>query len=513
MKQQRLITECPACKARFQVTAGQLKIAHGKVRCGTCLEVFNAELCKVPEPKQAATLPVQDAPQAKPASAPDQPARRPAIPKAFIPAKKTAPEQAPTELASTELAPTRQAPTKQTAAIDLDKPVHILFNGTQNSSQETTSAHRSAPKARQTASHKQSFPDPDLPVSLHIKQATPKTSAPQKPATNKPTQQHGANKAALQNGRKRTEQIQTQAIQHKPLQVNSSDGVSAAPSINQTQHTLAKHISDAQPAENTQSERIRQALHQHQTSYQAREKDHDYLNPAEKKLQELLRNASNPLTATDREPEPSVTEEPLLPPHSSILALHPDTENKDADFVPQQTEPVMIRATHRAPGKTITLSLIILLALSGLLLQFLWFERNNLIRQPALTTLYKPVCELIDCRLTVPDDVPDVKTEQLIVQEHKEYQGVLKISMLLQNQATFEQPFPAIELAFSDRNGSIINRRTFQPAEYLNSATLNPAKMPLEHSIQVHFDVLDPGRAAVGYEVSLRPSSLTDRRL
>ena len=35
-----LITECPNCKTRFRVTAEQLDVAHGRVRCGACLAVF-----------------------------------------------------------------------------------------------------------------------------------------------------------------------------------------------------------------------------------------------------------------------------------------------------------------------------------------------------------------------------------------------------------------------------------------------------------------------------------------
>lgn len=37
-----IITECPICSTRFQVTSGQLEMAHGQVRCGECLTVFNA---------------------------------------------------------------------------------------------------------------------------------------------------------------------------------------------------------------------------------------------------------------------------------------------------------------------------------------------------------------------------------------------------------------------------------------------------------------------------------------
>ena len=37
---QPLISECPACRTRFQVTEEQLSAAEGRVRCGACLTVF-----------------------------------------------------------------------------------------------------------------------------------------------------------------------------------------------------------------------------------------------------------------------------------------------------------------------------------------------------------------------------------------------------------------------------------------------------------------------------------------
>ena len=36
------ITRCPNCETTFRVTSSQLSVADGKVRCGTCLRVFNA---------------------------------------------------------------------------------------------------------------------------------------------------------------------------------------------------------------------------------------------------------------------------------------------------------------------------------------------------------------------------------------------------------------------------------------------------------------------------------------
>ncbi len=36
------ITQCPHCSTRFRVSRSQLRAAHGTVRCGACMEVFNA---------------------------------------------------------------------------------------------------------------------------------------------------------------------------------------------------------------------------------------------------------------------------------------------------------------------------------------------------------------------------------------------------------------------------------------------------------------------------------------
>lgn len=42
MTQSSLQTQCPKCRTRFRVTDEQLGIAKGKVRCGHCMDVFNA---------------------------------------------------------------------------------------------------------------------------------------------------------------------------------------------------------------------------------------------------------------------------------------------------------------------------------------------------------------------------------------------------------------------------------------------------------------------------------------
>jgi len=37
-----LITQCPGCETSFKVTQAQLDAAKGAVRCGACLQIFQA---------------------------------------------------------------------------------------------------------------------------------------------------------------------------------------------------------------------------------------------------------------------------------------------------------------------------------------------------------------------------------------------------------------------------------------------------------------------------------------
>lgn len=52
-----LLTRCPHCDTRFRVTDEQLGIAKGKVRCGSCMEVFNAIDNREPEKQEGPAKP------------------------------------------------------------------------------------------------------------------------------------------------------------------------------------------------------------------------------------------------------------------------------------------------------------------------------------------------------------------------------------------------------------------------------------------------------------------------
>ena len=102
------VTQCPHCQTRFRVSHAQLSVARGVVRCGSCLQVFNAarQLLEQRAAKENAT----SRPAAKPATAP-----------APAPAATPKPEQPPAPAPTPAAAPPQRAISqKQWSAAEMD---------------------------------------------------------------------------------------------------------------------------------------------------------------------------------------------------------------------------------------------------------------------------------------------------------------------------------------------------------------------------------------------------------
>ena len=65
-------------------------------------------------------------------------------------------------------------------------------------------------------------------------------------------------------------------------------------------------------------------------------------------------------------------------------------------------------------------------------------------------------------------DIAKIKSSNLVVRSHPEFNGALVVDAIIYNRAPFSQPFPLLELRFADLNGHLIASRRFKPGEYLN---------------------------------------------
>ncbi len=150
-------------------------------------------------------------------------------------------------------------------------------------------------------------------------------------------------------------------------------------------------------------------------------------------------------------------------------------------------------------------TLLFLLNLSLLLVllaQASWFHYEKLVKYPKASELYELACQQLGCKLPILNDISKIDNKNLVVRSHPTRFNALIIETIITNHAVFEQPFPNINLSFSNINNQVIAQRLFKPSEYLNTNILKWPGMPSEQPIQITLEIIDPGPEAVNYKIN-----------
>ena len=148
--------------------------------------------------------------------------------------------------------------------------------------------------------------------------------------------------------------------------------------------------------------------------------------------------------------------------------------------------------------------LVLLVALAG---QFLYFQWDKLAAVPQLRPAMAAMCDALGCKLPIQVDVNQVVSNKLVVRSHPSAANSLVIDAVIENQASFVQPFPDIKLSFSDINGNPVASRRFSPMEYITDPLVDPGTMPSRTPIHLNLEIVDPGKQAVNYRLTFLPQS------
>ena len=164
---------------------------------------------------------------------------------------------------------------------------------------------------------------------------------------------------------------------------------------------------------------------------------------------------------------------------------------------------------HRKPDATTTHSpaprsrKFLIMSLSALalllLLQLLYSSRDWLAEQPLTAKASQKICATIGCEIKVPRDVGKIKMLSHNVYSHPNLPKLLIISASIQNNATFAQPYPLLEISFLNGDSEVVALRRFSATEYIGekrSETLMPTGLPEEFSV----NIADPGTEAVRFQ-------------
>jgi predicted Zn finger-like uncharacterized protein len=477
-----MFTVCPKCALTLVVTAADLRVAQGYVRCGRCSNVFNA-LARLSEDRQSAIAAAQAA--APPAPAPTPPPPRPSLDS--IQAEGDDDEPIPED--ALEFNP---------AAADVNKvfvepppnPEWTAATGTfkaivlqsEEAAQavgrpiEPTAAARSpAETAAGASSIRHRAPDTQGDIELDadflsgtaaMRQLTMRGAA-NRAATNRPSDVDAAAELESADGRPDKGNIASEA--------------------------------DDRPAVGHSGEPLSEDAQQPRPSPQARR------TAASRTV--TPRMAASP---TKSAPQPKAPAEPRVAPRSQArenatpfaFALDPPPQASAAVARARVAPSELGPPDTRTPASSATLwsvgagALVIVLAA-----QIVNHYRNDL---AANAQLNKPITALysaLGVRLTPRWDLHAYDVRQLGASVDSAGAGQIMVRASVKNGAHQAQPMPLLRVTLQDRFGNRIAARDVSPQNYLPRAIPASSFLSAGQRIDAEMAFVDPGSNAVGFEI------------
>jgi len=139
-----------------------------------------------------------------------------------------------------------------------------------------------------------------------------------------------------------------------------------------------------------------------------------------------------------------------------------------------------------------------LLLLLGL--QWVYFNRDVLAADERWRPTLERGCRLVHCDLPLRVDLSHIDIINRDVRNHPTMEDVLLVNVAFESRAAFIQPYPVLEVSFTDQSGNSVAMRRFRPSEYLDSGVDLEGGMASDSPVQVVLEVIDPGDEVVSFQ-------------
>ncbi|MBI3574103.1 MAG: DUF3426 domain-containing protein [Gammaproteobacteria bacterium] len=171
-----------------------------------------------------------------------------------------------------------------------------------------------------------------------------------------------------------------------------------------------------------------------------------------------------------------------------------------ADDLPLMNEFPLASKHRRTPTAMWLLGGVLLLVL--LAAQVAYFYAPQLARDARLKPWLALYCERAGCDLRPLRGTLPIDLVETAVAPHPRYENALRLSAVLVNRAEQVQPYPVMEVSLTDSEGQVLARRSFAPAQYLESPASHGALAP-NIAVRARLDVTNADGRAIGYEIRL----------
>ena len=181
--------------------------------------------------------------------------------------------------------------------------------------------------------------------------------------------------------------------------------------------------------------------------------------------------------------------------HESFFSGEPD------DILPDKFR-AESDVRHYSMLATVSWSLAILVLIAALAAEYIWFNQPELMLDPRLEPLTAKLCEQTDCQHLQIRDPSKIEMVSRNVYTHPNEKQALMISTTLVNHASYAQPYPDVQIDFSNVRGELVASRRFIPEEYLQTDNEQLSLLQSGNPITFGLEIIDPGKEAITYEVS-----------
>jgi len=147
----------------------------------------------------------------------------------------------------------------------------------------------------------------------------------------------------------------------------------------------------------------------------------------------------------------------------------------------------------------IKLAVASLLVLLIITFTSIWSNRQAIAWSESWGSSMISVCQYLPCDLKPQRDVSKIKLLQRQLSPDEELDNVLDVKILLINEAVFDQPYPTIKIAFSNKNGERVSVKSYAPVDYLDKHSLNDL-MPADSEVHIHFKTEMTHPDSLGFE-------------
>ena len=181
----------------------------------------------------------------------------------------------------------------------------------------------------------------------------------------------------------------------------------------------------------------------------------------------------------------------------------PVTDDPFAGLVVDKA-PTRRRVTaSRPPRRRILGASIALVLMLSLVAQVIYMNKDRLATHPQWRPMLVAVCQLTGCELASAINLANIEGSHLIVRQHPDNPDALMVDAMLLNSAAHSQPFPKLELRFSDQHNVLVAAGRFQPKDYLQGELSALSAMPPNTPLHISLAITNPGDDASHYTLRL----------